>query len=359
MDTELKNRLSNFSSRLKSARLMNGLTLQGLADKIENRIPKQSLSKYELGKVIPDSEMIGILSEALGVRPDYFFSSHVLEIDVQENPKLRVFPAKERTRIVEIAKDELGRYLELELILGIETQFENPISHISISSQQDIEEAAQTLRNTWELGTGPLSNLIELLDDHHVKVLEIESTEEFDGFCTWVNGKNIPLIVLNKAKLNGAPDRKRFTALHELAHLLLEVNHHPEKEKEKFCHAFATAMLIPAETLKNELGGKRSKLSFNELGAIKQQYGISMQALVFRAKNVGLISDNYFRQFYTIFNQLGYRKNEPVAYEGSEHSNRFSQLLFRALAEDFISMSKAAALKNQKLAEFRKENMVI
>ena len=84
-----------------------------------------------------------------------------------------------------------------------------------------------------------------------------------------------------------------------------------------------------------------------------------MQAFVFRAKNVGLISDNYFRQFYAIFNQLGYRKNEPVAYEGSEHSNRFSQLLFRALAEDFISMSKAAALKNQKLAEFRKENMVI
>lgn len=351
--------MNYFAERLKSARLMNGLSLQGLADKIENRITKQSVSKYELGQVIPDSEMIGILSEALGVRPDYFFSDQVLEFGTIEFRKLESYPAKERTRIVEIAKDELGRYLELEQILGIETRFENPISHISISSQQDIEEAAQTLRNHWGLGTGPLSNVIELLEDHHVKVLEIESSEEFDGFCTWVNGKNIPLIVLNKAKLKDVPDRKRFTALHELAHLLLEVNHHPEKEKEKFCHAFATAMLIPADTLKNELGGKRSKLSFNELGAIKQQYGISMQALVFRAKNVGLISDNYFRQFYAVFNQLGYRKNEPVDFVGTEHSNRFSQLLFRALAEDFISMSKAAALKNQKLAEFRKENMVI
>lgn len=351
--------MNYLASRLKSARLMNGLSLQGLADKIENRITKQSLSKYELGQVVPDSEMIGILSEALGVRPDYFFSDQVLEFGTIEFRKLESYPAKERTRIVEIAKDELGRYLELEQILGIETRFENPISHISISSQQDIEEAAQTLRNHWGLGTGALSNVIELLEDHHVKVLEIESTEEFDGFCTWVNGKNIPLIVLNKAKLKDVPDRKRFTALHELAHLLLEVNHHPEKEKEKFCHAFATAMLIPAETLKNELGGKRSKLSFNELGAIKQQYGISMQALVFRAKNVGLISDNYFRQFYVVFNQLGYRKTEPVDFVGTEHSNRFSQLLFRALAEDFISMSKAAALKNQKLAEFRKENMVI
>lgn len=351
--------MKNFSTRLKSARLMNGLSLQGLADKIENRITKQSLSKYELGQVIPDSQMIGILSEALGVRPDYFFSDQVLEFGTIEFRKLETYPAKERTRIVEIAKDELGRYLELEQILGIETRFENPISHISISSQQDIEEAAQTLRNHWGLGTGALSNVIELLEDHHVKVLEIESTEEFDGFCTWVNGKNIPLIVLNKAKLKDVPDRKRFTALHELAHLLLEVNHLPERDKERYCHAFATAMLIPADTLKNELGGKRSKLSFNELGAIKQQYGISMQALVFRAKNVGLISDNYFRQFYAVFNQLGYRKTEPVDFVGTEHSNRFSQLLFRALAEDFISMSKAAALKNQKLAEFRKENMVM
>ena len=260
---------------------------------------------------------------------------------------------------MEIAKDELGRYLELEQILGIETKFENPIQNITIRSQADIELAAETLRGEWGLGTGALSNVIELLEDHHVKVLGIDSTEEFDGFCTWVNGKNIPLIVLNKAKLSEVPDRKRFTALHELAHLLLDVNHLPEKEKEKFCHAFATAMLIPGDTLKKELGGNRSKLSFQELAAIKQQYGISMQAIVYRAKDLQLISENYLRQFYIVFNQLGYLQQEPVDYIGEEQSNRFSQLLFRALAEEFISISKAASLKNQKLAEFRKENMVI
>jgi len=351
--------MNYFAERLKSARLMNGLSLQGLADKINNRVTKQSLSKYELGQVVPDSEMIGILSEALGVRPDYFFSNQMLEFGTIEFRKLENYPAKERTRIVEIAKDELGRYLELEQILGIETKFENPIQNITIRSQEDIELAAETLRGYWGLGTGALSNVIELLEDHHVKVLEIDSTEEFDGFCTWVNGKNIPLIVLNKAKLSEVPDRKRFTALHELAHLLLDVNHLPEKEKEKFCHAFATAMLIPRDTLKRELGGNRSKLSFQELAAIKQQYGISMQAIVYRAKDLQLISENYLRQFYIVFNQLGYRQQEPVDYIGEEQSNRFSQLLFRALAEEFISISKAASLKNQKLAEFRKENIVI
>ncbi|WP_245189460.1 ImmA/IrrE family metallo-endopeptidase [Lunatimonas salinarum] len=119
---------------------------------------------------------------------------------------------------------------------------------------------------------------------------KLNSEESFDGFATWVNGKDIPLIVLNKAKFKNKLVRKRFTALYELGHLLLDVNGYEDKQKEKFCHAFASAMLIHKEILRQELGGKRSKLSMNELGAIKQQYGISMQALVYRAKNLGLIS---------------------------------------------------------------------
>lgn len=347
-----------FAERLKSARLMNGLSLQDLADKIENCVTKQALSKYEQGHVIPDSEMIGVLSEALNVRPDYFHSTTSIEFGEIEFRKLKNYPAKERSRIVEVAKDELSRYIELEELLGIETKFDNPLKDIPIRNQEDVELAAEKLRGYWSLGLDAISNVIELLEDHHIKVLELESTEEFDGFSTWVNGYNIPLIVINKVKLENTLDRKRFTALHELAHLLLNVNHLPEREKEKFCHAFAAAILIPRETLKKELGGKRSKLSFNELAALKLQYGISMQALVYRAKDLGLISENYLKQFYIVFNQLGYRVSEPVEYAGSEHSNRFSQLLFRALAENFISASKAASLKNQTLAEFRKENLI-
>ncbi|MBS9525663.1 ImmA/IrrE family metallo-endopeptidase [Litoribacter alkaliphilus] len=347
-----------FGSRLKSARLMNGLSLQGLADRIENRVTKQALSKYEMGQVIPDSEMIGLLAEALGVRPNYFHADTIVEFGEIEFRKLANYPVKEKNRIVEIAKNELSRYIELEEILGIETKFHNPLHNMPINSQDDIEVAAEMLRDAWGLGRDAISNVIEVLEDHHVKVLEIDSTESFDGFATWVN-RDIPLIVLNKSRLDANLDRKRFTALHELAHLLLDVNGLPEKQKEKKCHAFAAAMLLPAETMKKELGGKRTKLSIHELSAMKQQYGISMQALVYRAKNLGLISENYFKQFYMVFNQLGYRVNEPVEYEGVEHSNRFSQLLFRALVEEFISMSKAAALKNQKLTEFRKENIVI
>ena len=46
-------------------------------------------------------------------------------------------------------------------------------------------------------------------------------------------------------------------------------------------------------------------------------------------------------------------------YKGVEHSSRFKQLLYRATAEEIISMSKAASLSNIKLAQFRDEFMAI
>lgn len=84
-----------------------------------------------------------------------------------------------------------------------------------------------------------------------------------------------------------------------------------------------------------------------------------MQAIAYRMKDLGIITPSYFKQFMFFINQSGFRIEEPFAYEGQEKSSRFSQLLFRALGEELISMSKAAALNNQKLAEFREKNLMI
>jgi predicted HTH domain antitoxin len=84
-----------------------------------------------------------------------------------------------------------------------------------------------------------------------------------------------------------------------------------------------------------------------------------MQAVVMRAKACNIITDNYTRQFFFMMNQMNWKVDEPVQYEGKEESNRFDQLIYRALAEEQISMSKAASLKNQKLAEFRNEILMV
>ena len=351
-----------FSERFKSARLLNGLSLQDLADKLENKVSRQALHKYEKGEVVPDSEMIGLLADALNIRPDYFFRETKVEIGEICFRKLKNLPAKDENKIVEQTREYLSRYLELEEIIGLQTIYKNPLEEYSepITCFKEVEKAAVFLRKKWDLGTDPIYNAVELLEDNHIKVVELEEVDGFDGLQTWVNG-NIPVIVINKSRLK-KEDRKRFTVMHELGHLLLtSIKSLPEAQQEKLCHQFAAAMLFPSEAMINELGEKRNRLLIQELGTLKQQYGISIQAIVMRARDLEIISDNYCKQFFFYLKQMHWKVEEPkdYDYEGTERATRFTQLIFRALAEELISMSKAASLSNQKLAEFRSESLMV
>ncbi|MBI1838671.1 MAG: ImmA/IrrE family metallo-endopeptidase [Flavobacteriia bacterium] len=347
-----------FADRFKSARLLNGLSLQDLADKLENRITRQAIYRYEKGEVIPDSNMISLLSEAMNVRPDFFFRDTKIEIGEIEYRKLRM-PAKEESKVVEQTRDYLSRYLELEEILGLENKFENPLKDFPVIKEyKQINDAANQLREAWDLGKNHIPNIPELLEDKHVKVVKINADISFDGMQTYVN-RNIPVVAYND-NLVDKKDRIRFTLLHELAHLLLrfddDITHN---QKERLCHQFAGAMLLPEVTIKNELGANRNRLAVEELGNVKMQYGISMQAIVMRANVCKIVNDNYTRQFFNMMKQMNWRIDEPFPYEGIEESKRFDQLLHRALAEELISLSKAAALKNQSLAEFRKQSLLM
>lgn len=344
-----------FAERFKSARLMNGFSLQNLADALGGTLSRQALHRYEKGEVIPDAEKINMLSKALHISPDYFFTTTKIEFSDIKYSKLSRMPQKEVAIINETTKAYLSRYLELEEIIGLSHSFDNPLKNLGkISTYEQVNKAAERLRKAWSLGTGPLFNIVELLEDKNIKVVKLHVDEDFDGLQTFVN-KTIPVIAYNETKANKA-DRIRFTLLHELAHLLLVFADTTEKQKETLCHQFAAAMLLPEDTIKAELGNYRNRLSTIELGNIKKQYGISMLAIVMRAQVCGIINSNYAKQFVFLIKQQNWKAEESVEYQGIEESNRFEQLLFRALIEDQISMSKAAALSNQSLAEFKKQH---
>jgi Zn-dependent peptidase ImmA (M78 family) len=333
---------------------MKGFSLQDLADALGNKLSRQALHRYEKGEVIPDSEKINLISNALNVSPDYFFRTTKVELSEVEFRKLSKMPQKEASIVKEKTKEYLSRYLELEEILGLPNVFENHLKDIEpITSYEQVNRAAEILREKWGLGKAPVFNIVELLEDKNIKVVELDVNENFDGMQTFVND-TIPVVAYNIKKAD-KPDRIRFTLLHELAHLLLKFGDVTEKQKETLCHQFAGAMLLPEESIKAELGEYRNKLSIMELANVKKQYGISMQAIVMRARDCGIINEHYTKQLFFMFTQMNWRIDEPYDYIGVEESNRFKQLLFRALIEEQISMSKAASLNNQSLADFKKQ----
>ncbi|TYA55694.1 helix-turn-helix domain-containing protein [Formosa maritima] len=343
-----------FAKRLKSARVRASLSQDELVDKMNNVVSKNAISKYEKGNMLPDSQVLIELAKALGVKTDYFFREFNISIEKIEFRKKKL-GIKKVNAIKEKVIDIVERYLELEQFLNITSTFKNPIENIKINDKQDIEKAVNHLLAQWQLGYNALPNIIDLLEDKHIKVIEIDAPQEFDGFSGWADG-TFPVIVLNQ---NYGLERKRFTALHELGHLIMQINpDYEHKEVEKLCHQFAGAMLMPEKTFSKELGGKRSSISLNELIAIKEEYGISIQAIMARAKDFGFITEFQFRKF-RIYISKNRSEKGLGNYIGRESSHRFKQLLFRATSEEIISMSKAANLSNQKLATFRKEFIAI
>jgi len=347
--------MKNFPERLKSARLMQGLSLQGLANQMGKLVSKQALSKYEQGAMRPDSAVMAALCRALDIRSDYLASTNMLVFQEIKFRKLSSLSAKERDMAIERTRDFLQRYLELESILGESGAFDNPLEDFVLHSEEDIEVAAAQVRERWQLGKDPIYNVVEFLENRGVKVLEINAHEDFNGMSAFVEGK-VPVIVLN-AFFNGVIDRKRFTALHELGHLLLQsqLEPLPEKDQERYCHRFAGAMLLPQDVCRKALGNKRHNISLNELILLKEQFGISPQAAMFRAVHAGIVSAFYGRSFWQDLSKQGLKKKELGRFKSSEQATRFRQLLLRAVSEEIITLSKAASLNNQKLAEFRQE----
>jgi Zn-dependent peptidase ImmA (M78 family)/transcriptional regulator with XRE-family HTH domain len=340
----------DFPNRLKNARKMRGLSLQDLSNLLDGQLSKQDLSRLENGESKPDESLLESFSSVLGVPLDYFFREVSVSLEEIEFRKFKALPVKDKDRVLMLTTDYLERYLELESLLGIDNQFPfTPKSYI-INSIEDIEKIAVSVRNKFVSGCDPIYNLVSLLENNNIKVLWVSAPNSFSGMSTIVENK-VGVIVLNDSE--SIPTvRKRFTALHELAHLILNLDAFDEKQTEKYCDAFASAVLLPSEKLKEALGGWRDKIYAQELKMIKQYYGISLSAIMQRAFALDLISASHLKYFSIRYNQY-YRSQEVSGYSGEEKSDRFLQLIIRAIAQGIISSSKGAALYNQKLSDFR------
>jgi len=103
---------------------------------------------------------------------------------------------------------------------------------------------------------------------------------------------HLPEITINQ---NSDLVRKRLTIVHELAHLIIRFGECKDRDLEKLCHSFASVFLLPKEKMIEEIGPHRSKISFFELKKLKGIYGISLMALIVRAKNLVIINDYFLR----------------------------------------------------------------
>lgn len=330
-----------FSQRLKNARLMKGMTQDEVVAALGETLSKNALSRYERGDMMPRYHILLALSRVFGVQLEYFFRPFTVEISDFEYRTKEDMPSMEREQLRLEVITVMERRLQTEELLGLEQHFVNPLQDFpAIKNADDIEKAAMQLREAWQIGQHGMLNIYGMLEHFGIKVVELTANEVFDGMKATIN-KQVPVIVVNTAM---TIERRRYTVLHELAHLLLTFDEALEPKKvESLCNIFPGAVLLPADTYRELIGAPRETVSLQELIPIKNQFGISLQALVYRAARLKFISQATVDRFVK-FIETNKKEEGLGGYYGNEVADRFEQLVVRACHQHRITRSRAAEL---------------
>jgi len=326
--------------RLRRKRLAFGLSLQDLAENLGQNgitLSRATLSNYENSKAIPNAKTLWGIAKILGVSMDYFVEEQNLTIELQGFRKKSRATKSSVERITATILDEIEKRMELDSILG-EVGPSDPPLQKKIGDPAEAEVVAIEQRERWKVGSQPISSVSALLESKGWYVLEAPSDPDFDGMAGFVVADHRPFVV---SRGGIAIDRFRLNLLHEAGHAF--VAGADEKASEKAAFRFAASFLFPKERVFEEFGHKRSSIDIDELMIAKQRYGLSMQAIIFRLKDLDIISKSYFSLLFTWFNRMNYRIEEPgsESLKFQEVPMAFTAKVHRALAEGFITESDA------------------
>ena len=321
--------------RLRQARLAAGLSLESLAARLDRQITRQALSRYETGASEPSPSRVTDIAAALNISTSSLLSEPTTEIQWVAFRKLAKLSKHRQDRVTAVAGQRIEGEVRLRRMFQMGERYNLP-RPIDVQTINDCDYAAAAVRMRWDLGYSPINSLVELTEHNGVAVVAWPEEWGFDGLSGWAN--RTPIIVLNEAV---PPDRLRFNIAHELGHLVMKSTGDP-KVDERFAFRFAASFLVPSEVARHELGTHRRGLAIDELGLLKQRWGLSMQGWVRRARDLEIISGDLYRKMNITFRQAGWHTAEPFQYEATETPRLFQRLLHRALAERIITLEDAS-----------------
>jgi len=342
--------------RLIQLRLAQNLTLDALAEKMGGIITKQALSKYEQNQAQPSPIVLAKLSAALGVKANYLLSPSNISVEFIAYRKLTSLPEREKARVKNVVTQCLEDRVKVQTLIGQSKPDFLPWNQLDISSLEDTERHANEIRKLWDLGASPISNVVGTLEEHQLCVLSIEADEKFDGISALgrdISGNILAGALVTRQGVSG--ERQRLNLTHELGHSVLKIPSNIKEEEAAF--RFASAFLVPAERLIREVGARRSYVHISELLILKKQFGISLQALLRRMRDLGIINDSYYRRWFVYIGKQGWKKQEPDELP-RETPQWLKRNLSRLVGEGAISQEEAERMLGASIDVQQPHNIV-
>lgn len=304
--------------RLREAREARGISQVDLARLID--VTRQAVSSFEKGTNSPAPATTRKIADVLGLKPAFFQREEPLGSSLPAAGPT-YFRSFARARAGDRRKGEFRLNLVAELVAISMAEIEYPevaLPEIYLGSNPElidepfIERLAISLRKHWRLGSGPIQNVVWLLENNGVVVvLDDVATNDIDAFSCW--RAEVPIIILGSNKRSAV--RSRWDAAHELGHLILHrnVDQHRLADKEGLAmteaqaNFFAQCFLMPRE------GYERAIIvpSLDEFLVAKPKWKVSVQAQIERSFKLKLIGESSRTRMWRQLNRQGWATREP------------------------------------------------
>lgn len=326
-------------SRLTLARQLAGLKKNALAELI-GKTPT-AVAAYENGSTGPSPSSVAQLAMALGVDPDFFLP---IRRDVRATMSVPHFRSLRSTTT--LARDQAQAYglVTAEIAATFERHVELPnrdIPQLTMPNDDlqasEPEVAARALRSHWEMEGGPVGHLVRIAESRGtLLVFSPVQAASVDAYS--FDTAERPIILMNPIKHDYY--RQRFDVAHELGHIVMHADADPGGHVvEQQAHRFASEFLLPAEELRDLLP---SRADWRALAKLKETWGVSLQALLFRAKQLKIMNDNTYRNAMTTVSTRGWRRQEPGPMPTVEQPSMLPRSLELLIESGYTEVELAA-----------------
>lgn len=295
-------------ARLTLARHLARLRKSDLAALVDKS--PTAVAAWESGAKRPTAATVAQLALSLSVDPGFFAIRPNDVAALSTTPHFRSLRSTSQ-----LARDQAYAYgqLAVDVATSLERHVEFPEPDVpsfpvSVNDRDSDgpERAAQLVRKQWGINSGPAGHLIRLLENHGVLVVfsppRIASVDahSFDSRLR-------PVVILNPIKRDYY--RQRFDVAHELEHLAMHSDAEPGgRMVEDQAPRFAAELLTPAHQIRDLLPGTMGGNVWRSLARLKEQWGVSIQALLYRARWLGRLSDVSYRNAMTTISTRGWRR---------------------------------------------------
>lgn len=327
--------------RLKQAREIRGFTQAELAERIG--VNQSTIAQLESNNkqliLHPSERIIEAIAFQTGFSVPFFY---------QESPP--EFPLGSllfRSRRSLLKREDKARVHQLGwLVYEIaEKMAKRGRSNIQINvprvGNEDPATAAHITRAALGLSPHtPVRNLLNQLEKNGVFVLALPvAIEEHDSYSVWADTQpRRPVIMIS----NGKPgDRQRFSLAHELGHLVMH-DSFPEglKKIEDEADRFASEFLLPEEAMRSAI---EPPVTLTSLAALKPRWGVSISALIVRARHLEIITDRQAKYLHQQLRGEKWDKKEPENLDINAEKPRAFKKMAEVLHGVPVDVAKVAA----------------